>query len=133
MHVTPLLLDIKNLSTYFYADDTVVKAVRGINLQMTPGETLAVVGESGCGKSVTALSILRLLSMPPGHFESGSINFKGSDLLSLSENEMQNIRGKDISMIFQEPMTSLNPIFTVGDQISEAIIKHQKKNNHGGA
>jgi len=127
MPSTPPLLDIENLSVSFYTDDIVVRAVRGINLKINQGEVLAIVGESGCGKSVTALSTLRLLSMPPGQFDSGTIKFKGSDLLRLSENDMQDIRGNDISMIFQEPMTSLNPIFTVGDQVSEAIIQHQKK------
>jgi len=127
MPSTSHLLSIENLSTSFFTDDAVVRAVRGINLQVNQGETLAIVGESGCGKSVTALSILRLISMPPGNFDSGSINFKGKDLLRLSESEMQKIRGNDISMIFQEPMTSLNPIFTVGDQVSEAIIQHQNK------
>ena len=126
MPTTPPLLDIENLSTSFCSDDTVVRAVRGIDLQLSQGETLAIVGESGCGKSVTALSILRLISMPPGRFDSGSIKFNNSDLLRLSEDDMQKIRGNDISMIFQEPMTSLNPIFTVGDQVSEAIIQHQK-------
>ena len=127
MPSNPPLLDIENLSTSFYADDHIVRAVRGVNLKLSQGEILAIVGESGCGKSVTALSILRLLSMPPGHFDSGSIKFNGKDLLRLPESDMQNIRGNDISMIFQEPMTSLNPIFTVGDQISEAIIQHQNK------
>lgn len=126
MPLSPLLLSIENLSTSFYTDESIVKAVRGVNLQVHQGETLAIVGESGCGKSVTALSILRLISMPPGRFDSGQIKFNKSDLLSLSENDMQKIRGNDISMIFQEPMTSLNPIFTVGDQVSEAIIQHQK-------
>ena len=126
MPSSPLLLSIEDLSTSFYADETVVKAVRGVDLQVNQGETLAIVGESGCGKSVMALSILRLISMPPGRFDSGRIEFNKIDLLSLSENDMQKIRGNDISMIFQEPMTSLNPIFTVGDQVSEAIIQHQK-------
>ena len=127
MPSTPPLLDIENLSTSFYTEDSVIRAVRGINLQIRKGEVLAIVGESGCGKSVTALSILRLLPMPPGHFDSGSIKFNGRDLIRLSETDMQNIRGNDISMIFQEPMTSLNPILTVGDQVSEAIIQHQNK------
>lgn len=127
MILTSPLLAIKNLKTSFYLDNEVIKAVRGIDININRGEILAIVGESGCGKSVTALSILRLLSMPPCHFDSGSIKFKGKDLLRLSESEMQQIRGNDISMIFQEPMTSLNPIFTVGDQISEAIIQHQNK------
>lgn len=132
MPSTSPLLNIENLSTSFYTADSVVRAVRGINLQISQGEVLAIVGESGCGKSVTALSILRLLSMPPGHFDSGSIKFNGNDLLRLSENDMQKIRGNHISMIFQEPMTSLNPIFTVGDQISEAIIQHQNKTQAEG-
>jgi len=123
----PPLLSIDNLSTSFHTDDAVVKAVRGIDLQIAHGETLAIVGESGCGKSVTALSVLRLLAMPPASFDSGSIKFNGNDLLHLPEKEMRNVRGNDISMIFQEPMTSLNPIFTVGDQISEAIVLHQNK------
>ena len=126
MPSTSPLLSIENLNTSFYTDDAVIKAVRGVNLQIHQGETLAIVGESGCGKSVTALSILRLITMPPGHHDSGQIKFNKINLLGLSENEMQKIRGNDISMIFQEPMTSLNPIFTVGDQISETIIQHQK-------
>ena len=126
MPSNPPLLSIENLNTSFHTDDAVVRAVRGVNLQIHQGETIAIVGESGCGKSVTALSVLRLISMPPGRHDSGQVKFKNINLLSLSENEMQKIRGNDISMIFQEPMTSLNPIFTVGDQISEAIIHHQK-------
>lgn len=97
----PPLLSIENLSTSFHTDDTVVKAVRGIDLQIGHGETLAIVGESGCGKSVTALSVLRLLAMPPASFDSGSIKFNGNDLLHLPEKEMRNVRGNDISMIFQ--------------------------------
>ena len=110
MPASPLLLSIEDLSTSFYADETVVKAVRGVDLQVNQGETIAIVGESGCGKSVMALSILRLISMPPGRFDSGRIEFNKRDLLSLSENDMQKIRGNDISMIFQEPMTSLTQI-----------------------
>ncbi|SVD87887.1 uncharacterized protein METZ01_LOCUS440741, partial [marine metagenome] len=127
MPPAPPLLEIKNLATSFYDDDIIVRAVRGVDIKVNQGEVLAIVGESGCGKSVTALSILRLLAMPPGHFDSGSIKFNGNDLLLLPENEMQNIRGNSISMIFQEPMTSLNPLFTVGDQISETITHHQNK------
>ena len=125
MPTRPPLLHIENLTTSFHTNDTVVQAVRGINLHVNQAEILAIVGESGCGKSVTALSILRLISMPPGRFDSGQIKFNNHDLLSLSEADMQKIRGNDISMIFQEPMTSLNPIFTIGDQIGEAIIQHQ--------
>ncbi|MCH2348272.1 MAG: ABC transporter ATP-binding protein, partial [Pseudomonadales bacterium] len=99
---------------------------RGVNLHVNQAEILAIVGESGCGKSVTALSVLRLISMPPGRFDSGQIKFNNHDLLNLSESDMQKVRGNDISMIFQEPMTSLNPIFTIGDQIGEAIIQHQR-------
>ena len=125
MPTRPPLLHIENLTTSFYTNNTAVQAVRGVNLHINQAEILAIVGESGCGKSVTALSILRLISMPPGRFESGQIKFKNRDLLSLSEAEMQKVRGNDISMIFQEPMTSLNPIFTIGDQIGEAITQHQ--------
>ena len=125
MPTRPPLLHIENLSTSFYTNDTVVQAVRGVNLHVNQAEILAIVGESGCGKSVTALSILRLISMPPGRFDSGQIKFNNHDLLNLSEADMQKVRGNDISMIFQEPMTSLNPIFTIGDQIGEAIIQHQ--------
>ena len=101
--------------------------MRNVNLTIHKGETLALVGESGCGKSVTALSVMRLIPTPPGRFESGRILFKGQDLLQASEAEIQNIRGNEISMIFQEPMTSLNPIFTIGDQIMETIRLHQDK------
>ncbi len=120
------LLKIKNLSTSFHTNGTIVQAVRGVDLHINQAEILAIVGESGCGKSVTALSVLRLISMPPGYFDSGQIKFNNHDLLSLSEADMQKVRGNDISMIFQEPMTSLNPIFTIGDQIGEAIIQHQR-------
>ncbi|MBC8286785.1 MAG: ABC transporter ATP-binding protein [Nitrospinae bacterium] len=121
------LLEIEDLSTFFHTEENIVKSVRNVDLTLHKGETLALVGESGCGKSVTALSVMRLIPTPPGKFESGRILFKGQDLLQASEVEMQNIRGNEISMIFQEPMTSLNPIFTVGDQITEAIRLHQNK------
>ena len=126
MPTRPPLLHIENLTTSFHTNDTVVQAVRGVNLHVNQAEILAIVGESGCGKSVTALSILRLISMPPGRFDSGQIKFNNHDLLRLSEADMQKVRGNDISMIFQEPMTSLNPIFTIGDQIGESIIQHQR-------
>ena len=126
MPTRPPLLHIENLTTSFHTNDTVVQAVRGVNLHINQAEILAIVGESGCGKSVTALSVLRLIPMPPGRFDSGQIKFNNHDLLSLSEADMQKVRGNDISMIFQEPMTSLNPIFTIGDQIGEAIIQHQR-------
>ncbi len=121
------MLEIEDLSTFFHTEESIVKAVHNVDLTLHKGETLALVGESGCGKSVTALSVMGLIPTPPGKFESGRILFKGHDLLQASEAEMQNIRGNEISMIFQEPMTSLNPIFTVGDQIMEAIRLHQSK------
>ena len=120
------LLDVTELRTSFYTDRGVVPAVDGICFSITPGETLGIVGESGCGKSVTALSIMRLVSQPPGKIESGKILLHGKDLLTLSEKEMQEIRGNTMSMIFQDPMTSLNPVFTVGDQIAEAVLLHRK-------
>jgi oligopeptide/dipeptide ABC transporter ATP-binding protein len=123
----PPLLEIQNLSTFFHTEENIVRSVRNIDLTIYPGETVALVGESGCGKSVTALSAMRLVPMPPGKFENGRILFKGQDLLAISEQEMQKIRGNEIGMVFQEPMTSLNPIFTIGDQITEAICLHQNK------
>src|SRR5277367_824145 len=119
------LLDIADLKTWFFTRDGVVRAVDGVSFRVIPGETLAIVGESGCGKSVTALSILRLIPSPPGRIVSGSIRFAGRDLLGLSEAEMRNVRGNEISMIFQEPMTSLNPVLTIGHQIAEALRLHQ--------
>ncbi len=123
-----LLLQVKDLKTYFYTDDGVVKAVDGIDFTIKKGETLGMVGESGCGKSVSALSILQLVQDPPGKIINGEIWFKGEDLLKKKSEKMRKIRGNDISMIFQEPMTSLNPVYTIGEQISEAIILHQKLN-----
>ena len=120
------LLEVKNLKTYFYTYEGASKAVDGIDFEIFPGETLGIVGESGCGKSVTALSILRLIPTPPGKIVEGEILFKGKDLLKLSDKGIRSIRGKDISMIFQEPMTSLNPVYTIGNQISEAIMTHKK-------
>ncbi|MHB1395105.1 MAG: ABC transporter ATP-binding protein [Clostridia bacterium] len=123
------LLEIKNLRTYFYTEDGVIPAVDGVDLYIKPGETLGIVGESGCGKSVTSISILRLIPSPPGKILEGSeILFDGKSLLELSEREMRKIRGNEISMIFQEPMTSLNPVFKIGDQISETLMLHQKMN-----
>ncbi len=121
----PAILEIEDLKTYFFSRDGVTKAVDGVSYAVHRGETLGVVGESGCGKSVTALSILRLVPDPPGRIVGGSIKFNGVDLMSLPARKMQDIRGNDISMIFQEPMTSLNPVLTVGHQVSEAIILHQ--------
>jgi oligopeptide/dipeptide ABC transporter ATP-binding protein len=120
------LLEVRNLKTYFFTDDGVARSVDGISYDVDRGETLGVVGESGCGKSVTALSILRLIPEPPGKIVGGEILYNGSNLLEFSEDQMRGIRGNDISMIFQEPMTSLNPVFTVGSQIDEAVILHQK-------
>lgn len=120
------LLEIKNLKTYFYTDDGVAKAVDGVNFDLDQGETLGLVGESGCGKSVSALSIMRLIPNPPGKIVDGEILFKGQDLTKFDDKKMQEIRGNDIAMIFQEPMTSLNPVFTCGDQIDEAVILHQQ-------
>lgn len=122
------LLDIRNLSTYFYTGEGVVKAVDDVSFHIMEGETLAVVGESGCGKSVTSLSVMRLIPWPPGKIVGGEIDFQGRDILSMKDQEMQAIRGNEISMIFQEPMTSLNPVYTVGYQISEALQLHQKMN-----
>jgi oligopeptide/dipeptide ABC transporter ATP-binding protein len=121
-----VLIDIRNLRTHFFTDDGVVKAVDGVSFPIYKGKTLGVVGESGCGKSVTALSVMRLIS-PPGRIVEGEILFDGKNLATLPEPEMRSIRGRDISMIFQEPMTSLNPVFTVGYQIGEAAMLHLKK------
>ena len=119
------LLNVKNLKTHFYTDDGVARAVDGVSFFLKKGETLGLVGESGCGKSVTSLSIMRLIPEPPGQIAEGTIHFKGRDLLKLSEGEMRKVRGNDIAMVFQEPMTSLNPVFTCGFQIDEAVMLHQ--------
>ncbi|MCE5243510.1 MAG: ABC transporter ATP-binding protein [Syntrophobacteraceae bacterium] len=120
-----VLLEINNLCTYFYTDDGVSRAVDGMDLAIGKGRTLGVIGESGCGKSVTAMSVLQLVPSPPGRIVSGEILFDGEDLLRKTPAEMRAIRGNDISMIFQEPMTSLNPVYTIGNQIVEAIVLHQ--------
>src|SRR3954467_10002662 len=125
----PTLLEISDLRTYFHTEDGVVKAVDDLSFTLEPGRTLGIVGESGSGKSVTSLSIMRLLSST-AKIETGRISFLGRDLVRLPERQMQSIRGRDISMIFQEPMTSLNPVFTVGAQIMEAIILHQRLGKH---
>jgi peptide/nickel transport system ATP-binding protein len=119
------LLDVKNLKTYFFTDEGVVRAVDGVDLYINQGETLGVVGESGCGKSVTALSIMKLIPQPPGRIVEGEIIYNGVDLVTLAPNKMRKIRGKEISMVFQEPMTSLNPVFTCGEQIAEALRLHE--------
>src|SRR5438874_1987374 len=119
------LLDIRGLRTQFFTDDGLARAVDGVSYALARGETVGVVGESGCGKSVTALSVLRLIPDPPGKIVDGQILFEGTNLLTLSPAEMRRIRGNDISMIFQEPMTSLNPVFTIGNQIAEAVRLHQ--------
>jgi len=121
-----LLLEVKDLKTYFYTDEGVVRAVDGISFDIKKGETLGMIGESGCGKSVSALSIMRLVPEPPGRIIEGEINFQGENLREKSEPEMRRIRGNEIAMVFQEPMTSLNPLFTIGDQIAEAVVLHQK-------
>jgi peptide/nickel transport system ATP-binding protein/oligopeptide transport system ATP-binding protein len=120
----PPLLDIQDLKTYFHTDEGVVKSVDGVTYDVLPGETVGVVGESGCGKSVTALSVMRLIPVPPGRIEGGRILFDGEDLVRAPESRMRQVRGGKIGMIFQEPMTSLNPVFTVGDQIEEAVRLH---------
>ena len=123
-----ILLDIQDLHTTFHTLEGIGKAVDGVSFQVHKGETLGLVGESGCGKSVTSLSILRLIASPPGKIESGKILFKGQDLLTLSEKEMRKIRGNQISLIFQEPMTALNPVFTAGEQIAEVFRIHRSMN-----
>jgi oligopeptide/dipeptide ABC transporter ATP-binding protein len=123
--VQDVILDIRNLKTFFYTYDGVAKAVDGISYRLSVGEPLGIVGESGCGKSVSALSILRLIPDPPGRIVEGQIFFKETNLLELAYDRMREIRGNRISMIFQEPMTSLNPVFTVGNQIAEAFRLHQ--------
>ncbi len=120
------VLSVRDLKTHFFTDDGVVRAVDGVSFEVFPGETLGIVGESGCGKSVTALSILRLIPSPPGRIVGGQILYRGKNLLDLGESAMRGIRGNEISMVFQEPMTSLNPVYTCGEQIMEAVRLHQK-------
>ena len=118
------LLDVRDLRTHFHVMDGLVKAVDGVTFAVDRGRTLGVVGESGCGKSVTAMTIMRLLDTPPAEIASGQVLFEGRDIVSIPEEEMRHLRGKDMAMIFQEPMSSLNPVFTVGSQISEAVLQH---------
>ncbi|MBI5117164.1 ABC transporter ATP-binding protein [Candidatus Poribacteria bacterium] len=121
-----IILDVRELKTHFFSDSKIARAVDGISFSIGQGRTLGLVGESGCGKSVTALSILRLIPSPPGRIVGGEIVFEGRDLLKLPESQMRSVRGNDIGMIFQEPMTSLNPVFTIGYQISEALRLHRR-------
>ena len=120
------LLKIRNLKTYFYTYEGVVKALEETSFNIWKGETFGLIGETGCGKSVTALSVMKLIPEPPGKILNGEIIFKGKNLIKKTEKEMQKIRGNEISMIFQEPMTALNPVYTVGQQIAEVIILHEK-------
>lgn len=126
--MSDILLEVQNLKTRFKTDDGSFYAVDDVSFNVKKGQTLGIVGESGCGKSVTSLSIMRLIQKP-GSIEAGKILFKGKDLLGLSDDKMRDIRGNEIAMIFQEPMTSLNPVYTIGDQIEEAILLHQKELN----
>lgn len=121
-----ILLEIKNLHVHFTTDGKIVKAVNGVNLKLNSGESLGLVGETGAGKTTTALSIMRLIQTPPGKIVDGEIFFEGTDLLKANDNYIREVRGKKISMIFQDPMTSLNPVYTVGDQIAEVIWLHEK-------
>jgi oligopeptide/dipeptide ABC transporter ATP-binding protein len=120
-----LLLEVKNLKTHFHTDDGVVKAVDGVSFDLDEGEILGIVGESGCGKSVTAFSIIRLIPDPPGKILAGEVVFEGRDLLKMNAEEIRQVRGNKIAMIFQEPMTSLNPVLTIGHQLSEPLIFHR--------
>ena len=124
------LLDVQDLRTYFYTMEGVARAVDGVSFCIQKNQTLGMVGESGCGKTITSLSILRLIPEPPGKIVSGSIKFKGRDLLEISKQEMRRIRGNQISMIFQEPMSALNPVYTIGNQISEVLRLHRKMNRN---
>lgn len=123
--MTPLL-EVRNLQTHFFTDQGIIRAVNGISYDLHEGETLGIVGESGCGKSISAFSILRLIPNPPGKIVMGEVIFEGTDLLQLSDSEMCAVRGNKIAMIFQEPMTSLNPVLTIGHQVMEPMILHQK-------
>ncbi len=119
------LLEVRNLHVGFLNEGRLIPAVRGVSFEIEPGQVLGLVGESGCGKSVTSLAIMRLLPQPHGQVSEGQITFNGTDLLALSEEEMRHIRGNDISMIFQEPMTALNPVLTIGEQIGEVLEVHK--------
>ena len=121
---TAPLLEVQDLRTYFHVMDGTVKAVDGVSFSIAAGQSLGVVGESGCGKSVTAMTIMRLLDVPPAEIASGSIRFEGQDIVAMPEEQMRHLRGNEMAMIFQEPMSSLNPVFTIGDQIGEAVRLH---------
>jgi peptide/nickel transport system ATP-binding protein len=125
------LLEIRGLKTHFATDDGMVQAVDGVDITIGRGETVGVVGESGCGKTVTALSVLKLIAIPPGKIVSGEILYQGRDLVPLDNEEMDRIRAKDIAMVFQEPMTSLNPVYTIGEQIAEVLRKHEGLSRKG--
>jgi peptide/nickel transport system ATP-binding protein len=125
------LLEIRGLKTHFATDDGMVQAVDGVDITIGRGETVGVVGESGCGKTVTALSVLKLIAMPPGKIVAGAILYQGRDLVPLGTDEMDRIRAKDIAMVFQEPMTSLNPVYTIGEQIAEVLRKHEGLSRKG--
>lgn len=125
----PRLLEVENLETRFFTEDGIVQAVNGVSFHVEAGETLGIVGESGSGKSVTVMSIMRLIPMPPGQITNGQVTFQGRDLLKLSEEEMRNIRGNHVAMIFQDPMTSLNPVLTIEKQLTEAIELHMGLNH----
>ncbi|TGV08167.1 ABC transporter ATP-binding protein, partial [Mesorhizobium sp. M00.F.Ca.ET.186.01.1.1] len=122
------VLQIENLQTHFFTDRGQIPAVDGVTITVNKGEVVGIVGESGCGKSVTSLSVMKLVPNPPGKIVGGTIKFKGEDLVTANEKRMRDIRGNEIAMIFQEPMTSLNPVFTIGNQIGEAIRLHTKAN-----
>ena len=125
------LLEIEGLKVEFKTRRGIAKVLEGVNFSLEPGKTLGIVGESGCGKSITALSIMRLVPIPPGNISAGSIRFKDEDLLQVTEKRMREVRGKDISMIFQEPMTSLNPVYSIGDQIAETVRVHEGLGRRG--
>ncbi len=133
MEAAPVLLDVQDLHVHFVTSRGVVRAVEGVSYQVRPGEVVALVGESGCGKSVSSLAIMRLLSRPTGRVVGGRILFEGRDLLSLSDEQMREIRGRDIAMIFQEPMTSLNPVLSIGLQIMEPLFIHLKMDEAAAA